>query len=378
MGSARQQHAAGEGGEGRYGDQSEGPYHRMDDLRRHIFVVQDVPDGGALSHKDHQQGHKAAGISQKKGRGHGAHGGPAHVHSGAHRIPAGDVGAFIHHLVHRRADVHAQVHHRAGGAQEDGGHKDAGQIQIRKAAVEQTFGIGHDRPVDAEGVGEQNPQHTGDQHPQSGPGHGGGAAAVEAVHQGDDEHGEHQSRRQADEDGIVALQIKGDEQLPDHQYGKGEGSDGPNAGLTGEEDEQGREAESQHQFPVQPVVVDHVDGEDGIALIGDDHQGLVADGEDLILLQGAVEHIVARGRLPLERSAQQFQRAGLLSGADQAGVHDGGIVHGHYPGCAAVVALVVERALKARGQERQQEDQQQADRHGGVIAALGAVVQQLQ
>ena len=147
MGSARQQHAAGEGGEGRYGDQSEGPYHRMDDLRRHIFVVQDVPDGGALSHKDHQQGHKAAGISQKKGRGHGAHGGPAHVHSGAHRIPAGDVGAFIHHLVHRRADVHAQVHHRAGGAQEDGGHKDAGQIQIRKAAVEQTFGIGHDRPV---------------------------------------------------------------------------------------------------------------------------------------------------------------------------------------------------------------------------------------
>lgn len=107
-------------------------------------------------------------------------------------------------------------------------------------------------------------------------------------------------------------------------------------------------------------------------------RALVADGEDLILLQGAVEHIVARGRLPLERSAQQFQRAGLLSGADQAGVHDGGIVHGHYPGCAAVVALVVERALKARGQERQQEDQQQADRHGGVIAALGAVVQQLQ
>ena len=60
--------------------------------RRHILVVQDVVNRGALGHEDHEQGDVAAGRSEEQGGGHGAHGGPAHVEAGAGGLLPAQVG----------------------------------------------------------------------------------------------------------------------------------------------------------------------------------------------------------------------------------------------------------------------------------------------
>ena len=320
----------------------------MDDLRGHIFVVENVVQGGALGHEHHEQGHIAPGVCQQQGGGHGAHGGPAHVHAGAHRLPPGEVGPLLHHLVDGGGDVHRQIHHRAGGADEDGGHEDLGEAEILEPGVEQALGVGHDRPVDLEQVGEDHTQHAGDQHPQEGPRNGGGTPPVKAVDQGDDEQGEHQGHRQAHEDGVVPLEVEGHQHLPQHEHRHHEGDDGPHAGAPGKEDEEHREDGGQQNLLVEAVVVGHGDREDLVPLVAHHHHGLVAGGEDLVLLQGAVEHVDAGGGLALEAAAQQLQGAGLL---------------------------VLEGPLEAGGDGHQDDDQQQAQGQRGVIPALGRVAE---
>lgn len=83
-----QEKSGAQGGEGGHGDQTEGADDGVDDLRRHILVVQDVVNRGALGHEDHEQGDVAAGVGEEQGGGHGAHGGPAHVEAGAGGPPA--------------------------------------------------------------------------------------------------------------------------------------------------------------------------------------------------------------------------------------------------------------------------------------------------
>ena len=111
-----------------------------------------------------------------------------YVQAGAGGLPPVQVGALLHHLVDGGGDVHGQVHHRPRGPDEDGGHKDLGQIQVGVAGVEQALRVLHHRPVDVKQVGEQHPQHTGDQNPQEGAGHRRPAPLVKAVHQGNDDH----------------------------------------------------------------------------------------------------------------------------------------------------------------------------------------------
>ena len=77
----------------------------MDDLRRHIFVIQNKLHRRALSHEHHQKGNVAAGIGQQQRGGGGAAGGPAHGEAGGNGLPGSDVRPLLHHLVHGGADV---------------------------------------------------------------------------------------------------------------------------------------------------------------------------------------------------------------------------------------------------------------------------------
>ncbi len=127
----------------------------------------------------------------------------------------------------------------------------------------------------------------------------------------------------------------------------------------------------------QPVVIHHINGENFITLIADDHQGLISWGEDLVLLQRTIEQVIALGNLPLEASAQQFQCAGLFSGADEASVHNSGVVYGQHPCGAAAGSLIVDGAFIPCGEKKKGHDEQQAYRHWGVIAAFGAVAEKV-
>ena len=372
-----QEPAAGEGGEGGYRHQPKRTHHRVDDFGGDVLVIENVDHRRALSHEDHEKSHVAPGVGQQEGGGHGAHGGPAHIHAGAHRLTPADVGALLHHLVYRRADVHRQIHHRAGGADKDGGHKDAGQVQVLIAAVEQALRIGHHRAVDLKEVGEEHPQHAGDQNAQKRPRDGCQGPAVEAVDQGDDQHRQPQGDGQTGEDGVMSPEIDRHQHLPKHQHREDEGGNGPDAGLPGEEDEEDREEQGQEPLRAHAVVVDHSDVLHRIPPEADHHQGFVARGEELVQLQGAVQEVYALDRPALEAAAQQLQRTKLLAGADQAGIDDGGIVGGDYPGGDPVRPLVDRRVLKPGGEEEQHGDEQQADRRGGVVAEPGGIMEKL-
>ena len=329
----------------------------MDDLGGYIFIVKDVPDGSTLGHEYHQQGHITSGIGQQQGGGHSPHGGPAHVQAGAHRLPPGDVGPLFHHFVDSGGDIHAQIHHRARGADEDGGHEDLGQVQVLIAGVEQALRVGHDGAVNLEQVGEHHAQHAGHQYAQEGPRNSGGAPPVEAVYQGDDEQGEQQRDAQPGKNGVEAFQIEGDQHLPQHEYRQYEGGDGPHSGASGKQDEEDGKDGGQNGLLGETEVVGHGDVGDGVAVIAHHHHGLIPGGIELILFQGAVEHVDACDSLPLKAAAQQFQSAPLFPGAHQAGVNDGGVIHCRHQGGAAVGLLVLKRALKAGGEEEQYRDQ---------------------
>lgn len=227
--------------------------------------------------------------------------------------------------------------------------------------------------MDLKQVGKHNAQHTCDQYPQERTRHGGGAPPLEAVDQGDDQQGEGQSNRQADQDGVPALEVEGHQNLPQHQHRQHEGDDGPHAGTPGEEDQEHGEDGGQQSLLADAVVVGHGDGENLVPLAADHHHGLVTGGEQLVLLQGAVEHVDAGGGSSLKPAAQQLQSAALLTGADEPGVHDGGVVHRQHPGRAAVGLLVLDGPFIPGGEEEQQGGQRQAEHDGDVIAALGGV-----
>ncbi len=128
-------------------------------------------------------------------------------------------------IVDRRCDIHRQIHHRAGGADEDRRHKDLGQVEILISGVEQTLRVGHNGPVDLKQVGKHNAQHTCDQYPQERtrtPRRR--TAPLKAVDQGDDQKGEGQSNRQADQDGVPALEVEGDQELPQAEHRQYEGT----------------------------------------------------------------------------------------------------------------------------------------------------------
>ena len=97
------------------------------------------------------------------------------------------------------------------------------------------------------------------------------------------------------------------------------------------------------------------------------HLGHIPWSEDLVLLQRSVKHVDSGDGLPGEGSVQNFQLAALLTGADQAGVNNGGVVHRQHLGLAALRLLVEEGALIAGGQKEQQDHRRQAYQHRGVV-----------
>ena len=230
--------------------------------------------------------------------------------------------------------------------------------------------------MDLEEIGADRPQQAGYQHSQGGPGDGSGRPPVKAIDQRENEHRQHQRNGQPDEDGIVTLEVEGDEHFPQHQNGEHKGGNGPQTGLAREENEQQGEGGGQGGLLVQPVVVGHGDGQDLVPPVADDHQGPVTGGKDLVLFQRAVEQVVALDGPAPKFAAQQLQGAHLLAGADQTGVEDGAVVGGEHPGGAAVGPLIDEGPFKPGGQGQQQGDEDQADNYRGVIAQALLIVQQ--
>ena len=222
--------------------------------------------------------------------------------------------------------------------------------------------------MNLEQVGEHRPQDACYQDTQEGARHRREAPAVKAVDQCDDEHGEEQRDQQPHPDGIPPLEIQGDQHLPQRQHRQGKGGQGPDACFPCKQDQQQGKAHRHHQLPVQAVVVGHGDIGDGIPIVADDHLGHIPGGEDLVLLQGAVEHIDAHRRLSLEAAAQNLQLTPLLAGADQSRVDNGGIIHRENPSGAPLSLLIVERILIPGGQEEQNHNRQQAHQHRHVVA----------
>ena len=345
----------------------------MDNLGGHVLVVEDVLYRRALGHEDHEEGYISAGIGQQQRSGHGTHGGPAHVHAGFDSLSPADVGPLLHNLIDGGGDVHRQIHDRPGGTDKDGSHKNPGQIQVLVSGIEQALGALHDGAVDFEQVGEGGAQQAGHQNAQGGAGHGGQGAAVKAVDQGDNQDGQAQGDGQPDKDGVKAFEVEGDQNFPQHQDSQHEGEDGPYAGAAGKEDEQRGKEQGQQRLRTHTVVVNHGDVGDAVLREADHHQRPVAGGEELVLLHRPVEHIDAHCGLAFEAPAQQLQRAALLAGADQPGVDNGGVVHAYNQSGAAVCLLVLHGVLIPGGQEHQNHNEQQAQGHRGIVAALGRV-----
>ena len=61
--------------------------------------------------------------------------------------------------------------------------------------------------------------------------------------------------------------------------------------------------------------------------------------KDLILLREPFRRLLSLDGPPSNLPAQELQRAGLLSGADQPGIDDGGVVGGKDPGGAPIRPL---------------------------------------
>lgn len=135
-----------------------------------------------------------------------------------------------------------------------------------------------------------------------------------------------------------------------------------------EEDEEYGKDSGQNDLFSDAVVISHGDGEDLVALEADHHHGLVAGGEELVLLQRAVEQVDAGGGLPLKAPAQQLKRAALLAGADQTGVDDGGVVHRRYQSGTAVGLPVLQRPFKSGGGQEQNSDQGQTEKQRSIVA----------
>lgn len=113
------------------------------------------------------------------------------------------------------------------------------------------------------------------------------AAAVKAVDQGDYEDSEKEGHQHTGDDRVKALQIGGDQHLPDHQHSQDKGEDSAQARLAGKQEKEGRKAEGEDQLHIQTVMVHHVDREDGVPLIGDINLGFVPRFKDFVLPPGS-------------------------------------------------------------------------------------------
>lgn len=133
--------------------------------------------------------------------------------------------------------------------------------------------------------------------------------------------------------------------------------------------QQDKEA-AQRQLPGRPVVVDHGDAQNLVAQIVDADQGTVAHGEELVLLQGAVEGVLALGDAPVKSSAQNFKLAALLAGADEARIHHGGLVGRQHPGRPDVRLLKDYPVLVARGDQQKHDHQGEADQNRRLVPQI--------
>ena len=235
------------------------------------------------------------------------------------------------------------------------------------AGVEQALGVGHHCPVDLEQVGKEDAQHTGDQDAKKGAGYRRPAPPVKAVHQSDDQNGEKEGDGQPAPDGVPALEVEGDQELPQAEHRQYEGGDGTHPGAPSEQDEEEGKAGGHQGLPAQAVVVAHGDIGDGVPVVAHHHLGPVPGREELVLLQRAVEHVDPGDRPSLKSAVQDLKLAALLTRADQAGVDDGGVVCLQHPGGAALCLLVDQGALKASGQDQKEQDGQQAYQHRSLV-----------
>ncbi len=111
-----------------------------------------------------------------------------------------------------------------------------GQVQMGVARIEQALGVAHHSPVNLKDIRKHQPQDAGDQDAQERAPHRGGAPPVKTVDQGDNQHREKQRNAQPHPDGIIPLEVEGDQHLPQRQHRQGKRGNGPKAGTPGKQD----------------------------------------------------------------------------------------------------------------------------------------------
>ena len=178
----------------------------LHNFRRHILVVQHQLHRCALGHKNHQQGNVASGVGQQQRGGGGATGGSPYGEAGGNGLTGADIRLLLHHLVNCRADIHGQIHHRAGRAQEDGRYKNLCQIQVLIAGVEQALAGFHNRAVNSEQIRKQGAQHRRHQNTQSRAGYRREEPSIPAVNQHQNHRRQHHHQPQGNPDGIISVQ----------------------------------------------------------------------------------------------------------------------------------------------------------------------------
>ena len=163
----------------------------MDYFCSYIFIVEYVLNRSTLRHKNHQQSNITAGVCQQKRGRHGSHCGPPHIHTRLHSFPCCDIRFLFHHLMHSRGNIHRQIHHCAGGTEEDGGHKDLRQIQSLKTCIQQTFRIGHNRTMNLKHIRKYHAQDTSHQDSKERTADSCRTTAIKAIHQRNNQGGQH-------------------------------------------------------------------------------------------------------------------------------------------------------------------------------------------
>lgn len=368
---AGQQETGCNRGEGRDRDEAEAADQRLQKLAGHILVVEDVDQRRALRHKHHQLRQIAAGVGEQQRGGHRAHRGLADADAAAHGLPRPDAGLFAHDLADAARDVHREIDHRAGRADEYAGHEDARQVQVLIAGVQQRFALLHDGAVDVQQVCEHHAEHAARERAEHAAEYGGEAAPVKAVNEHDDDDGQKRDEQQAHQNGVGALQRSGDHDLPDGQHGDHKGEQGPETARPGKQNQEQCKDGCQQDLPADAVVVDHGDGGDGVVRMADDDQRAVAGHKHLVLLEAAAEQVDAGRLLPGEHAFLDAQGAVLLAVLDDAVVDDRGIVDLQH-GCAHLFGVLIDqRAFVAGGHQQEHDGQQDAgDQHarrGGLF-----------
>ncbi len=147
------------------------------------------------------------------------------------------------------------------------------------------------------------------------------------------------------------MQCGRDKKFPDAEEGKDEGDYYPDSRKTGEGNENEGKDDCRCHLLAQAVVIDHVD-KDGIVIQVplDQHPGQIATLEDLVIGQGAGEHVHSFHHQPLVAAREDFHCAALIPLTKEPGLDNVAIICFQYT-CFGTLCIHIDGTGKASRDE---------------------------